>query len=104
MENQIKEVYVVQLEAIDDGVLYSHIELYTNADAADRACCALIEEEKGLHPRAFDEDGEYIGDTDWDYELRDDAHYFYLQEKDNSDYVNIWVKVERIWEKEYGKE
>ena len=60
MENQIKEVYVVQLEALDDGVPYTHIELYTNADAAYRACCALIEEEKGLHPRAFDEDGEYI--------------------------------------------
>lgn len=104
MENQIKEVYVVQLEALDDGVPYTHIELYINADAAYRACCALIEEEKGLHPRAFDEDGEYIGGTDWVYELEDDAKYFYLQEKNESDYANIWMKVERIWEKEYGKE
>ena len=103
MENQIKEVYVVQLEALDDGVPYTHIELYTNANAAYRACCALIEEEKGLHPRAFDEDGEYIGGEDWVYELDDDARWFYLQEENSADYANIWMKVEKVWEEEYGR-
>jgi hypothetical protein len=103
MENQIKEVYVVHVEAVDDGVPYTHIELYTNADAAYRAWCALVEEEKGLHARAFDEDGEYIGGQDWDYTLEDDNRYFYLQEKTESDYSNVWMKVERVWEEEYGR-
>lgn len=103
MENQIKEVYVVQLEALDDGVPYTHIELYTNADAADLAWRALVEEEKTLHPRAFNDAGSYIGGEDWVYEFDASPAWFYLQEENSADYANIWVKVEKVWEEEYGR-
>ena len=103
MENQIKEVYVVQVEAVDSGMPYTHIELYSNAEAAYRSWRNLVEEEKTLHPRAFDDDGSYIGGEDWTYELEDDNRYFYLQEENDADYASIWVKVEKIWEEEYGR-
>jgi hypothetical protein len=83
-------IYVVHLEALDDGVPYHHIEAYKKEEDAYAAWDKLAEEELGLHAD-FTE-----GDADWDYTNDPKAHYFYLQNNLSSDYATIWVTRDEI--------